>query len=164
MIVEVNIQDYYFTSQQTQNCPIPPETWEKWFSTWLDSLSTEIPPAESYELSLRLTDDREIQNLNAQYRHKNQPTDILAFAALEVESPQPELEEPLYLGDLIISIDTASRQASEQGHSLTTELAWLAAHGFLHLLGWDHPDEDSLHKMLAQQGTLLKLIGLDSVM
>jgi probable rRNA maturation factor len=68
--------------------------------------------------------------------------------------------EPLYLGDIAISIDTAQRQAQQQGHSLKTELAWLAAHGFLHLLGWDHPDEESLTQMLDRQETLLQAIGL----
>ena len=67
---------------------------------------------------------------------------------------------PLYLGDIVISVDTAHRQAQQQGHPLKTELAWLAAHGFLHLLGWDHPDEDSLNSMLNQQEMLLQTIGL----
>ena len=161
--IEVNIQDYYFTPQKQEPSPINTETWEKWFFTWLEALSSDLPLAESYELSLRLTDDPEIQVLNAQYRQKDQPTDVLAFAALEVEFPQLDTTEPIYLGDLIISVDTAYRQACEQKHSLSTELAWLAAHGFLHLLGWDHPDEESLEKMLAQQGTLLKAIDLSPV-
>jgi len=89
---------------------------------------------------------------------------VLAFASLEVDCPQAvELMEdtPLYLGDIAISVDTAIRQAQQQGHPLKTELAWLAAHGLLHLLGWDHPDEDSLSEMLNQQETLLQIIGLD---
>ena len=53
----------------------------------------------------------------------------------------------------------ARRQAQQQNHSLETELAWLASHGLLHLLGWDHPDDDSLIEMLAQQENLLKTIG-----
>lgn len=68
--------------------------------------------------------------------------------------------EPLYLGDMIISVETARRQAQQQNHSLTLELAWLAAHGLLHLLGWDHPDDISLHEMLNRQETLLKIVGL----
>jgi probable rRNA maturation factor len=88
---------------------------------------------------------------------------VLAFAALEVNFPQLPEEfselEPLYLGDIIISVETAQRQSEQQNHSLDKELVWLAAHGFLHLLGWDHPDEESLLKMLAQQEVLLKLAG-----
>ena len=94
------------------------------------------------------------------FRHKDQPTDVLSFAALEVDCPQLPDEEPLYLGDIIISVETAARQAVVQGHSLTVELSWLAAHGLLHLLGWDHPDEDSLVEMLTQQEEMLHSIGL----
>jgi probable rRNA maturation factor len=67
----------------------------------------------------------------------------------------------LYLGDIVISIETARQQAQQQEHPLPTELAWLAAHGLLHLLGWDHPDEESLSQMLKQQVILLKTIGIE---
>lgn len=171
LAVEVNLQDCFSTNLSTANLgaeklsyPIDLATWESWFQRWLETMYPEIPPANTYELSLRLTNDLEIQALNAQYRGKNQPTDVLAFAALEVELPRlPEewLEsEPLELGDLVISVDTAAQQAQRQGHSLQTELAWLATHGLLHLLGWEHPDEDSLIDMLSQQETLLKVVGL----
>jgi probable rRNA maturation factor len=139
-------------------------TWQQWIQIWLKELHSIIAISEAYELSLRLTSDDEIQTFNNQYRHKNQPTDVLAFAALEVELPQASAkissDEPLYLGDIIISVDTAKKQAQQNNHSLTVELAWLVAHGLLHLLGWDHPDEESLRQMLAQQETLLKLVGL----
>lgn len=110
-------------------------SWTEWLQTWLSSLSknTELP--QEYELSLRLTGDRQIQQYNQQYRQKNKPTDVLSFAALESELILPdEIAEPIYLGDIIISLDTAQRQAKSQSHSLTTELAWLSSHGLLHLL------------------------------
>lgn len=162
--LEFNLQDVFFSnSHPVQNAPILPKTWESWFQAWLEA-TPHLPEADSYELSLRLTDDTEIQSLNAQYRNKNQPTDVLAFAALEVDVPsrleQWPSSEPLYLGDIIISVETAFRQAQQQGHTLTTELAWLAAHGLLHLLGWDHPDEESLIEMLTQQESLLKRVSL----
>jgi probable rRNA maturation factor len=56
-------------------------------------------------------------------------------------------------------VETANRQAAERNHTLTEELVWLAAHGLLHLLGWDHPDEESLRTMLEQQNRLLQAIG-----
>ena len=59
-----------------------------------------------------------------------------------------------------VSIETAFRQAKKQGHPLTTELIWLAVHGFLHLLGWDHPDEESWYKMVKQQLFLLNAVGI----
>ncbi len=143
--------------------PISLETWERWFQTWLEQLQPEISDIPHYELSLRLSDDDEIQSLNAQYRQKDQPTDVLAFAALESAQPLPPeaiAELPIYLGDLVISVETAQKQAQDRGHSLAQELAWLATHGLLHLLGWDHPNEASLLRMLHQQENLLRAVGL----
>lgn len=175
MQVEVSIQDCFRSSSESERSllpedgdkgiilPISVETWERWFEQWLNIMEAELPPAESYELSLRFTGDEEMQKLNSQYRLQNKPTDVLAFAAREVDLPdlqQLQLSMPVYLGDLVISVDTASRQAKEQRHPLKTELAWLAAHGFLHLLGWDHPDEDSLRQMLNQQADLLQQVGI----
>ncbi len=132
-----------------------------WFETWLAQPDLDLPTASSYELSLRLTDDAEVQLLNSQYRQKDQPTDVLAFAALENDMPLvPGL--PVYLGDIIISVDTANHQALAYQHSLNQELAWLASHGFLHLLGWDHLNEASLEKMLQRQEQLLGTIKVGS--
>ncbi|MDJ0508865.1 MAG: rRNA maturation RNase YbeY [Crocosphaera sp.] len=143
---------------------ITAETWEKWFQSWGQSLIDDLPKASSYEVTLRLTNDAEIQHLNAQYRHKNQPTDVLAFATLDSDFPliadEEQASEPLYLGDIVISVETAKEQAAKHNQVLGRELPWLAVHGFLHLLGWDHPDEPSLEAMLQQQETLLKKVGL----
>lgn len=159
--VEVFVEDHYGAGEARDGA-IAPDTWQTWFTTWFQGLPEDVSPERSYELSLRLTSDAEVQTLNAQYRQKDQPTDVLSFAALEVDYPSvaemPE-DEPVYLGDIVISVDTACRQAQQQNHSLETELAWLASHGLLHLLGWDHPDDDSLIEMLAQQENLLKTIG-----
>ncbi len=174
MLIEVNVEDCYGLARSSadgSNLPesaasgeISTETWENWFSVWLENQEADVPSAPGYEVSLRLTADADIQTLNAQYRQLDRPTDVLAFAALEVDCPQLEemqSSEPLYLGDIVISIDTAQRQAQQQGHPLKTELAWLAAHGFLHLLGWDHPDEESLTQMLDRQETLLRAIDIE---
>lgn len=160
--VEVSIQDVFFDSEAGSAPPISDEIWQDWFSRWLEHLQPTLTATGAYELCLRLTDDNEIQSLNAQYRQKDQPTDVLAFAALEVETPQfqHQAEMPLYLGDIVISVETARSQAQQEGHSLQQELAWLAAHGLLHLLGWDHPDDESLMSMLTQQETLLHSVGL----
>ena len=123
-----------------------------------------LPPAPGYEIALRLTTDTEIQTLNAQFRQQDRPTDVLSFAAMEVDFPQIDeqmCDGSLYLGDIVISVDTAARQSIERGYALERELAWLATHGLLHLLGWDHPDEPSLVEMLQQQETLLARIGLE---
>ncbi len=168
--VEINVQDYFFEDAEDTEAaenmglaPIQPEQWSGWFQRWIEHLQPQFSPIQAYELSLRLTDDDEIQALNAQYRQKDQPTDVLAFAALEVDYPkldEIQASQPLYLGDVVISVDTAQRQAQQQSHSLQNELAWLAAHGLLHLLGWDHPDDESLVCMLKQQLILLTAVGL----
>ena len=157
MNLELIVQDLYQSKLVAEN------TWETWFQAWLEAPGLDLPLATAYELSLRLTNDAEIQALNAKFRHKDQPTDVLSFAAMDVNFPQivaNPAELPLYLGDIIISVDTAAKQSVEHGYSLTRELAWLASHGLLHLLGWDHPDEISLLKMLHQQETFLALSGL----
>jgi probable rRNA maturation factor len=166
--VELNFQAPFFVDDKAPDAsdnsvgPIAEEVWQQWFEVWLDHLQLNESPINSYELSLRLTNDSEIQALNASYRQKDQPTDVLAFAALEAGSPQPEemlAEIPLYLGDIVISIETAQRQANERSHSLQHELIWLTTHGLLHLLGWDHPDEASFQSMVKQQEALLQTIG-----
>jgi probable rRNA maturation factor len=146
--------------------PISLEQWQEWFANWEPYLRSQLAIADGeYELTLAITDDLTIQQLNLQYRQQDRPTDVLSFAALESDVPEipdddAEYLEPTCLGDIIISQTTAIRQAEERGHSLTYELAWLAAHGLLHLLGWDHPDEDSLEAMLKQQDLMLQLISL----
>lgn len=165
MYVELNVQDCFWSSSKSEveNLKVHSEDWETWFQKWLEILKPDIPTAQNYELSLRFSDDQEIQTLNTQYRYQDKPTDVLAFAALEVNFPQLKVvnsDLPLYLGDIIISVETAIRQAQQQGHPLTTELAWLAAHGFLHLLGWDHPERQSLRQMLKQQLFLLSSVGI----
>jgi probable rRNA maturation factor len=166
VVVEVDIQDATIgispAFSQEELTAIAPDTWHTWFQTWLEHLHPSLVPAPAYELSLRLTEDAEIHILNAQYRQVDRPTDVLAFAALEVDYPQIEewQDQPLYLGDIVISVETAAQQAIERGHPLATELAWLSSHGLLHLLGWDHPDESKLTTMLNKQKTLLQLVSL----
>jgi len=167
--VEVAVQDCFFESANLA-VPVSETEWQTWFQQWLEVLAPELSQNSvfvghyGYELSLRLTDNTEVQALNAQYRHKDQPTDVLAFAALETDYPQLEemAEQPLYLGDIVISVEIAQVQAQQQEHPLRQELAWLGAHALLHLLGWDHPDEESLMLMLKQQVSLLQLIGLQT--
>lgn len=98
------------------------------------------------EVSLLVCDDATIHELNRDHRGKDRPTDVLAFAMRE--GSFGELAGEL-LGDVVVSIDTARRQARERGHSTTAEIRFLLAHGLLHLVGYDHPDEGSLRRMLA---------------
>lgn len=142
------------------------DPWHALLASWLGALAAELPPrlrAPAYSLGLSLVGDAEIAALNGDWRQKPGPTDVLAFAAQDdspdgappVPLPAGAEPEPLELGDIVISVDTAARQAAEQGHSLERELLFLASHGLLHLLGWDHPDDPSLAAMLARQERLL---------
>ncbi len=94
--------------------------------------AVQMPRAE---LSVVLTDDNQIKDLNRIYRKKNRPTDVLAFSQIEgrIAGAHARL-----LGDVVVSIPTARRQAVARGRNLVAELTMLLAHGLLHLLGWDH--------------------------
>jgi rRNA maturation RNase YbeY len=87
------------------------------------------------ELSILLTGDDQIQNLNRIYRKKNRPTDVLAFAQREGQHGD---HAGRLLGDVVVSVPTTKRQAEAAGRDLGSELTMLLAHGLLHLLGWDH--------------------------
>lgn len=85
------------------------------------------------ELSIALVGDREIRKLNAGYRHKDEPTDVLSFPAGDALPSGPRL-----LGDVVISVERAEKQASERKRTLAQEIESLLIHGILHLLGYDH--------------------------
>jgi probable rRNA maturation factor len=101
-----------------------------------------------YDVSVRLVDDAAIHALNRDYRHKNRPTDVLAFA--QREGPAGVLH-PGVLGDVVISVDTARRQARR---GLYRELLHLASHGLCHLLGYDHRDDAEERAMNARARAL----------
>ena len=104
------------------------------------------------ELSVALVDDAEMQSLNATYRNTDRPTDVLAFPMWE-GSFQP------LLGDVVISLDTAARQAVERGVSIAHEVRLLLTHGILHLLGYDHErSATDARRMFALQRRLVRLL------
>lgn len=111
--------------------------------------------SEACEVSILLTDDCVIQSLNRQFRNIDTPTDVLAFAMREDgdESMNPHL-----LGDVIISVPTAQRQAHAQNHSLDVEVANLTVHGVLHLLGHDHQISADATIMFEKQEAVLRQI------
>lgn len=106
------------------------------------------------EASLRLTDDETIRELNREFRHKDKPTDVLAFA--QREGPWAGAGHEL-LGDIIISLPTARRQAKKKTPlGLFTEVRFLASHGLCHLLGYDHNDDEEERVMNARMAQLLE--------
>jgi probable rRNA maturation factor len=114
---------------------------------------------EEAEVSLVFVDDQYIRSLNFEYRGIDSPTDVLSFAMLEGEAI-PGQEEELILGDVVVSLQTACRQAEEYGHSFRREAAYLTAHGVLHLLGYDHQDVDGREEMRRKEEEILAGLGI----
>lgn len=116
------------------------------------------------EVSITFMTDEIIQKVNAEYRGKDTPTDVISFALEEMtegEVPVIAMEGiPTVLGDILISIDTATRQAEEYGHDFKREMGFLALHGFLHLLGYDHMTEADETNMFGRQKEILDSFGL----
>ena len=109
----------------------------------------------AFEISILLTNDSAIQSLNRQYRNIDTPTDVLAFAMHE--DGTESMNSPL-LGDVVISVPTAQRQAHAHNHSLDVEIATLTVHGVLHLLGYDHHSPADATIMFEKQEAILRLI------
>ena len=107
---------------------------------WLRGVA---PAAVHGEITLVLVSDRRIHALNAQFRRHDSPTDVLSFPEAAPRAPRPALR----LGDIVISTQTAHRQAREAGHAYATELKILALHGLLHLLGYDHDSPSDRGRM-----------------
>lgn len=117
------------------------------------------------DVSVTLVDDGQIHELNKEYRGVDRPTDVLSFSLLEEgEEAAPvivgEQPGPLLLGDLVISLERARAQAEDYGHSYEREVAFLACHGMLHLLGWDHETPDEERVMMAKTEEILGSLGL----
>ncbi|MCL2360960.1 MAG: rRNA maturation RNase YbeY [Defluviitaleaceae bacterium] len=108
------------------------------------------------EVSISIMDMEEIQVLNRDYRGKNTPTDVLSFPVDENLAMGPEVS----LGDIVICIDVAQRQAEEYGHSIERELAFLVVHGMLHLHGYAHETTEDEAEMMAAQDEILMKHGL----
>lgn len=118
---------------------------------------------ERTEVSLTLVDDNFIRELNRVYRNIDKPTDVLSFALEETGPEEIIIQEDIgerLLGDIFISVPTAINQAKEYGHSPKRELAFLAVHGFLHLLGYDHETEAEAREMETIQEKVLSEVGL----
>ena len=143
-----------------------PAPWMADLSAWLTLLCADadltcdpqVRSATALSLGLQFCDDATIATLNGTWRHTPQATDVISFAALDGDGPRPDAPF-VELGDIIVSVDTARRQAREHGHGLVHELRWLVSHGLLHLLGWDHPDAAQLTAMLQCQERLLAISG-----
>ena len=114
-------------------------------------------PEHRFQVDLTICGDETIHGLNKEYRGVDRPTDVLSFPMLEFDFPDVWVS----LGSIVISEETARRQAVEYGHSLKRELCFLAAHSALHLLGYDHETDEEREEMEALQREILHSLGID---
>ncbi len=106
------------------------------------------------------TDDKFIRSLNNKYREIDKPTDVLSFSLQEGAVKSPEVESNKLLGDIIISVETAQRQADNLNHSMEKELTVLLIHGLLHLTGCDHEKNKDYKIMREKESEMLKIFAL----
>ena len=141
--------------------------WNIEISSWIRFIQVNkelkcpeiVRDASQLSLGLELTNDQKILDLNYAWLGKSKSTDVLSFPIID-ETFFGVSNECIELGDIVISVPTAIRQAKDNNADLFRELRWLATHGLLHLLGWDHGDEESLNKMLLIQEQLLDIRGI----
>ncbi|HHW28723.1 MAG TPA: rRNA maturation RNase YbeY [Syntrophomonadaceae bacterium] len=114
---------------------------------------------DAVEVSMVLTDDAEMAELNSYYRGVEGTTDVLSFPMMD-DQPSEDPTGEFLLGDIVISVPRAKAQAEEYGHSLAREMVFLAVHGMLHLLGYDHMTEEEAAIMRAKEKKVMKQIGV----
>ncbi len=135
--------------------------------SWLQSIAEQVLVAQNagsrVELGLVITRQEEVQQLNLSYLGKDEPTDVLAFSAIEeIGADFPPFVTPpdgvLHLGEVIISYPQAVMQAEEHQHSIKKEIAILIIHGVLHLLGYEHDKPELKQQMSAREEEILSYI------
>lgn len=127
------------------------------FAAQMEKISDEA------EVSVTFVDNERIREINKEYRDKDRATDVISFALEELGEGEVALvgaEMPRVLGDIIISVPKTKEQAEEYGHSFMRELGFLAVHGFLHLLGYDHETAEEEKVMFSRQKDILDEFGL----
>ena len=112
----------------------------------------EIEKLDNIEFNVIIVDNNYIHNLNKEYRHIDRPTDVITFA---LEDNEEVIDDYRLLGDIYISLDKAKEQALEYNHSFKREICFLAVHGFLHLLGYDHMNKEDEEVMFSKQEVIL---------
>jgi len=115
----------------------------------------------SYEASIALTCDDRIRELNREYRDSDRPTNVLSFASLDVDDVETlPREAPVLLGDIIVAYETVEREAIAEGKSVADHLTHMVVHGMLHLLGFDHIDDDDAAVMEKLEMDTLAALGI----
>ena len=117
---------------------------------------SEVKLRRGVELTVHLVDDAEIRAVNAEWREKDAPTNVLSFPAVEPSG----LAEARLLGDILIAFETVAREARDEGKTLADHYRHLVVHGFLHLLGFDHSESDAAERMEAMERRALARLGV----
>ena len=141
--------------------------WENTFLKWINILLNEfgqfLPNSlinkKSGSLSFEIVDDLKIADLNQTWLNKLGPTDVLSFPILSKDDVFNDMTS-IEFGDIFISLEMALKQSIEYNNSVEQEVIWLASHGFLHLLGWDHKDQNQLENMLKIQEYLISKLDI----
>ena len=133
----------------------------------LSELDLDAPPASpGIEISFLFSDDTHIQILNKEYRGKNQPTNVLSFPQTELSTQNLQetllFQEPLLLGDIALAEETIKREATEQNKPFRNHLIHLIVHGVLHLVGYDHIEEDEAELMESLEIEILKKFDINN--
>jgi probable rRNA maturation factor len=118
------------------------------------------PPAADAEVAVLLCDDAAIAALNAQWRGREEPTNVLSFPAPPASDQAVSDGAAVHLGDIAIAYETVIREAREQGLMVSEHLAHLAVHGFLHLLGYDHQTDSEAEHMEGLEREILATLGI----
>lgn len=139
--------------------PLEEETIVALYET-VESLLAYEEISDRVALTILITDDEQMQQLNRDFAGLDEPTDVLSFSPGEEDELTPEELEG-YLGDIAISLTQAEKQAARGGHSITAELQLLTVHGVLHLLDYDHDDQEDREAMWAAQKAVLDSLGVE---
>lgn len=142
--------------EYTENTEPIPKLYETLMKRVIRKTVSEEYPDHRFEVNVTICTDAEIHKLNREYRGVDRPTDVLSFPMLEFDNPS----RLALLGDIVISRDTAYRQAGEYGHSPKREFCFLAVHSALHLLGYDHETEPEREEMETKQRKILEDLGI----
>lgn len=133
----------------------------------IDKTMSYLLDDEGYSVNLVITDDEEIREINKEQREIDRATDVLSFPIWNFSEPLfcdedmfEEEDGTVLLGDIIISADTAVRQAEEYGHSLLREVAFLSVHSILHLVGYDHIEDGDRVLMEEKQREIMDFLGI----
>ena len=131
------------------------DAYEDIFNVYYVKIFEKLGLDGEYITDVTIVDNKKIHKINREFRNVDRPTDVISFAFLDDKREKELKGGPINLGQIIISFEKAEEQAKEYGHSLKREMVFLFVHGMLHLLGFDHMNEEDEKKMFELQNKIL---------